>query len=269
MGVVSECGHTAKVFGITPGARVASVSKSEFLAKHMAISPKHLVTVPKTLDAADVASVMSSYLPAFQALHHGRSRPYRYLRGCLKGKRILVTGGITVVSQALVRLAEMAGAAEIFWVAQKEHHSAVRGGRKVVMLDEDPDTWLPTAYSHMDIVIDYEFPRNFSLVRQTVAKKGRLVCVPRGKMTLLNGFLEQVELSAMKRATIFDFKDSIFTYRDALWEDTSFLLRLLANRQVRPDIDRYVSFKEIQCAHDEVLTKPIAGSIICEPWKEA
>jgi NADPH:quinone reductase-like Zn-dependent oxidoreductase len=267
VGVVHHCGPTAAAnYGIKRGTRVASITKWGSNSRHVSIPPERLMIIPKKLDACDVACLISAYLPAFQALHHGKSRPFRYSRTCLQGRRVFITGGATVESQALIRLAKLAGASEVYLAAPGEHHSIVEK-KRAVPLHEDPDKWLPHIEGRMDVVVDYGFPRDFPSIRRALARRGRLVCVPQGNMSMLSGFLEQCELCTMKRASLFDFAEYVEMYREQLWDDMNHLLQLLSQRQIRPEIDRYISLKEIPAAHNEILTKAMTGTIICEPWK--
>ena len=73
-------------------------------------------------------------------------------------------------------------------------------------------------------------------------------------------------MSTMKRATLFEFAEYIEQYGDELRDDLDFLLQLLTKRQIRPGIDRFISLQDIPAAHNEILNKPLTGTIVCEPW---
>ena len=264
VGVVQQCDDDAEELGIKAGSRVASIVKWGSNSKCVSIPPDQLVVVPKHLDAGDLACLIACYLPAFEALHHGRARPYRYSRRCLKGRRVLITGGATVEAQALIRMAQLAGAAKIYVTAPVEHHLLIEK-KQAGALFEDPDDWLQDVAGRMDIVIDYLFPRNFLSVCEALTDGGRLVSVPPGRTSIL----ERCQLSTMERATLFDFGEYVAKYRDEIWEDFNFLLGLLEARQIRPQIDRYITLKDIPAVHKEMETSPLTGAVVCEPWKES
>jgi NADPH:quinone reductase-like Zn-dependent oxidoreductase len=132
----------------------------------------------------------------------------------------------------------------------------------------------------MDVVVDYSFPRNFSAIRASLARKGRLICCPQQKERThshsswvpsmpWNYVLERYQLSLMKRATLFDFKEYVEQYRPLVLDDVAFLLSLLATRKIRPLVDRFITLGDVPTAHNEIQSNiPLAGAIICEPWKE-
>jgi NADPH:quinone reductase-like Zn-dependent oxidoreductase len=279
VGVVRECPDDAEeMYGITRGSRVASIYPWGANAKFVSVPVDSLVAVPKDLEAADLSCLFSFYLPAFQILHHGRGRPYRYSRPCLKGRRLLITGGASLMAQAVIRLAKLAKAGEIFVTAPREHHLILtRLG--VAALDEKPDSWLPVVDHSMDIVLDFEFPKHFSSIQQALSPRGRLVCSPQSRSdadgfscipSRLVNIFELFKLSGVKRATFFDFAvENAEQNRDGLWEDMKFLVKHLFSRQIRPQIDRIITLKDIPQVFREMQKReePLSGAIICEPWK--
>jgi len=51
--------------------------------------------------------------------------------------------------------------------------------------------------------------------------------------------------------------------------DFEFLLRLLAQRLIRPKIDQYIGLNGVKDAHKDLQTRSLSGAIVCEPWKDA
>jgi NADPH:quinone reductase-like Zn-dependent oxidoreductase len=249
--------------------RVASIAKCDHNSKFVSLPVDHLYIVPKSLDSAEVAALFSFYLPAFQALHHGRSRPYRYSKSCLKGKKILVTGGNRLEAQALLRLARLGGATELYVTAPLEYHPTLGKIEGVHLLEDFPKGgWLPTVRGQMDLVIDYEFPKSFKSVRKSLTKKGRLVCIPAKKSPLASSIYEQYRIASMKRASLFDFNHCFENALEDMHKDVKFLLRQLAKRQVRPSIDRFVKLSDLPRLCDTVQGCALSGAVVCEPRKE-
>ena len=266
VGIVHYCGENADDYGIDLGSRVAAIVKWGSNTKYVSIPPEHLWVVPKNLDASDIACLISSYLPSFEALHHGRARPYRYSRSCLKGRRVLVTGGGTVEAQALVRLAKYAGAEVVYVTCPKSHRSLVSKSQ-AVPLSQNPDKWLENLKGRMDIIVDYGFPRSFTSVRQALSEQGRLVCVHKSHVGGASSVVDRYQLSTIPRATLFDFELYVQKYRDELRDDLNFLLSLLDKRQIRPRIDRYIALRDVPATQEAMKSKPLTGTIVCEPWK--
>lgn len=275
VGVVHHCSPSAEEEGVKPGMRVAVILQpSGSNARYFSFPSSEVLPVGRHLDAADIACITTAYLPAFQALHHGRVRPYRYSRTCLEGRNILIVGGHQLMAQASVRLAHLAGAKHVYICAPRSIARALQKTDAFV-LDENPCYWPEVMEGEMDIVIDFQFPKKFADVRATVARKGRLVCCnpenwnkKRNWWPDPNQVLESLQLSSFKRATFFDFRENSRTNRYELKEDLQFLLTALTRRQIRPDIDRYVKLEDAPSVYRELKARPMTGSVICEPWRE-
>jgi len=276
VGVIHRCGPAAEDLGFTLGERVASVVKWGSNSKYVSIPASKLTLVPKSLDSAEIATMLAIYLPAFQALHHGRSRPHRYSEDCLRGRSIFVTGGAKLEVQALLKLALFGGADKIFVTAPEEHNQVLKRIKNVTVLSENPKEWLPLVKENMHLVVDFLFPKHFVKIKQTLKRKGRLVCIAPRKanadspcMFNWDSFYERSRVSMMKRATMYDFAESFALCPDEMKQDLEFLLKLLTTRQVRPSIEKIITLDDVPAAHADLQTRPLRGAIVCEPWKES
>mmetsp|Transcript_31932 Transcript_31932/g.66639 ORF Transcript_31932/g.66639 Transcript_31932/m.66639 type:complete len:483 (-) Transcript_31932:155-1603(-) len=255
------------------GTRVAALVPNGSNARYITVPARLLHPVPKQLDSADICGVLSSFLPAFSALHHGQSRPYRYSRKCLEGRHILIAGCTSLEAQAAIRLAQIAGAESVF-VTAPHAYAKVLGKLGAHVLGENSEDWLPFVERKMDVVLDYQFPNQFHAVRAALAPKGRLTCcsacasVENQQCCFpMEHVVEYCYLAYMKRATLFDFADELENYEEVR-QDFDFLLRLLSMRLIRPEIDRYIGLNEVARAQEDIRQRPLNGSIICEPWKD-
>ena len=276
VGVVHHCSPAAEESGVKPGMRVAAILQPHGTnARYFSMPASEVLPVPRHLDASDIACIATAYLPAFQALHHGRVRPYRYSRTCLQNRRILILGGEEMVAQATIRLAQLAGATDVYVCGPNFLRNAFNK-HDAYFLDEDPTEWPEEIDGTMDVVVDYQFPQNFADVKATIARKGRLVCCSPSSWTKRNTswwsdltqFVECFQLSSVKRATYFDFRTNYKKNRYELKEDFQFLLTALTRRQIRPQIDRYVKLVDVPKVYRDIRSRPSTGSIICEPWRE-
>ena len=272
VGFIRKTSPAAEELGLRVGARVAAIVKGGGNAKYAWVPPSQLIPVSKHLDPSDVACLLALYLPAFQTLHHGRPRPNRYSRTGLSDKRILITGGASAEAQAMIRLARLAGAAEMYVVAPCDHESILKR-HPVQYLDEAGD-WVEEVRGRMDIVVDLNFPHDLSSVQEAMAPRGRLTCVHADTASTskhwtdqLFGLLDYYYLLTTKRATLFNFAESAFTEHAELEEDFRFLLRLLSTRQIRPQIDRYIKLADVPQAHCDMEDQVLVGAIVCEPWR--
>ena len=273
--MLHDCSPTAEEAGVKPGMRVATIlQQCGSNARYFSIPYSEVLSVPRHLDAADIACIITSYLPAFQALHHGRNRPYRYSRTCLQDRRVFIVGGDELVAQATIRLAQLAGAEAVYISAPRFMRGDLQK-HDACVLDEEPSNWPEEIDGMMDVVIDYQFPQNFDAVKATMARKARLVCCTPENWsrktnwwTDTNQVFECLQLSSLKRATFFDFRQNYKKNRYELKEDLQFLLTSLTRRQIRPQIDRYVKLGDVPALYPELKSKATSGSIICEPWRE-
>ena len=199
---------------------VTSIQKCPYKARYINVPYTDLIPVPGGIDPGEAVSIISTFLPAFEALHHGdrRERGCRYSPTSLEGKQVLITGGDCLEAQAAVRLAVWAGAAGVFIVNSGKILSKRIHGGHVAVLSEDPKAWLPVVQGDMDLVIDFEYPRSFQSVIAAMARKGRLVCKYPEKdshqhdsPTFMSKLVGQSALCAMSRASLFEFDDYVKT----------------------------------------------------------
>ncbi len=258
VGVIRQCDAAlAEQYGLEVGKRAAAIAKWTMNSQLVTIPSDRLWPVPDQVDSSDVASLMSAYLPAFTALHHGRARPYCYSITCLTGRRLLITGGLTVESRALIRMAKLAGVEEIF-----VHGKGEMKDQQVHMLDD----WGWVVEGSIDIVVDYCFPNKFKALRKALAKHGRLVCVSKQQDEAqgISSMVEQLKISKMKRATMLDFAEHVRVNGEQVRADMKYLLEMLSSRYIRPKIDRYVTLEELSSKSSEAIKKPLTGAVVCE-----
>jgi NADPH:quinone reductase-like Zn-dependent oxidoreductase len=273
VGTVNTSSPSAFAAGIAKGARVASIIAVDSVSKSISTTATNVCMVAEHLDAADVAAMVAFYLPAFCALHHGRGPSYRYSRTSLKGRRILLTGGDRMDVQAIVGVAHLAGATEIFMTAPRQHVDALKK-LKVTLLSNNPHKWLPLVEGTIDVVIDYEFPNNLSFLRKALERKGRMVCVPpptslpdNNWLSTISSAINQYHLSTVKRATMFNLQESFQSQPQEVYRDLDFLFDALSTRQLRPLIDRYIRLHDVPATLEGLKASPAVGAVICEPHK--
>lgn len=195
------------------GAPVTSFKKYPVKSKNLSVPAKSLILLPNKLDAGEVAAIVSTYLPAFGALHHGsNNRENRFSRNALKHKKILVTGGQTNDANAVSTLALLGGAAKIF-VLHSNRGAAMNemGSHKVSLLHDDPEEWLPRVFQDIDLVVDLDYPTNFPALKRSIRRGGRIVCKTTqafDERTICSGFgtfAGQASLCMSDSVSLYDF----------------------------------------------------------------
>lgn len=126
----------------------------------------------------------------------------------------------------------------------------------------------------MDVVVDFEFPKNLQAVNEAVGPGGRLVCVSqKSHLAETSGWIEGLEdiyescrLTFINCASLYNFEENFENAPDLARHDLKFLMKLLTTRQIRPQIDRYIHFKDVASIRADLTeNRPRRGAIVCEP----
>ena len=142
VGEIDQLGE--EVSGFRLGDRVADMTVVGSNAAYRTLRADHLTRVPAGVDPAEAATLISSWVTAYQLLH----RAARVQRG----QRVLVQGAAGAVGQALLTLGRLAGI-DIWGTARGEHAALVRelGATPIDYQHEDFTRVLPGGF---DVVLD-------------------------------------------------------------------------------------------------------------------
>src|SRR5499427_7313410 len=147
------------VSGLQLGDRVADMTVVGSNAAYRTLRADRLVRVAAGLDPAEAATLILSWMTAYQLLH----RAARVQRG----QRVLVQGAAGAVGQALVVLGKMAGL-ELWGTGRAEHASLIRnlGATPIDYKHDDITRIVPDGF---DIVFDGvgedDFRRSYAALR--------------------------------------------------------------------------------------------------------
>lgn len=170
VGFVLSCG--TKVTRFKPGDRVAGIVRSGGNARYVEISQDALVTVPKNLDAAEAACMVTTYTAAYQAINLATKDSSVY---DLEGKHVLVVGGMDGVGQAIIQMCRKAKAV-VFATAPDRRHAYVRSILNATPLPENTIEWATMAKDSMDVVFDGICEDSMDASFAALNDTGRLVC---------------------------------------------------------------------------------------------
>eukprot|EP00977_Amphora_coffeiformis_P027834 scaffold34647_cov182-Amphora_coffeaeformis.AAC.4 len=170
VGFVLLCG--SKVTNFKPGDRVAGLMRSGGNARYAEIHKNSLVPVPKGLDGAEAACMVSVCVSAYQAINLATKETSVY---DLEGKRVLVVGGMDGVGQAIIQMCRKAKAT-VFATAPDRRHAYVRSILNAIPLPEDAKEWVAIAKGTMDVVFDGVFEGNMEDSFDALNATGKLVC---------------------------------------------------------------------------------------------
>lgn len=270
VGSIVDMGNEVKDYKI--GDKVAALVRTGGNARYISVAASDLVTVPRACDDAEAACIVTTYMTAYQSLRLATDNSID-----LKKKRVLITGGMEPVGQALIQLCFRAGAAEVFAVAPENRHRFVRIVLGAKPLSVDAECWPDTIKGGMDVVFDGTCYDNFESPNAALGEEGILVSF--GMSALLNresaGFLgapmsaywAKLKNNMSSRSTSYEIWDSFKTDREAYKLDLEILFHLLQKRFIKPHIVRRVTLSAVAEAHHSLEEETARGEIVCLPWK--
>lgn len=229
VGFVIKCGSKAHKF--KPGDRVAGLVRSGGNARYIQESEDGLVSVPKDLDGAEAACMVSIYTAAYQCINLATKHTSVY---DLEGKNVLVVGGMDGIGQAIIQMCSKAKAI-VFATAPDRRHAYVRSILKATPLPENSDDWVPVGKHSMDVVFDGICDGALESSYEALKPTGRLICF--GQSSLLTekmGWfgvpverrLQRVSIQTQSNVSVHDIWDSFRSdpelFKVCLFWDLSF-----------------------------------------------
>lgn len=170
VGKVVCSGESASNF--KAGDRVAALIRTGGNARYVSVPASSLVRVPLQVDSAEAAAMVSTYTAAYQAMKLISTEPGSIFS--LKGKKVLIIGGMDSTGQALIQMCQKARA-EIYATAPERRHSYIKTILGATPLPEQ--NWLPAVQGEMDVVFDGLCEDGLvSATKALKPKSGQLVC---------------------------------------------------------------------------------------------
>ena len=264
VGEIDQLG--AGVSGFQLGDRVADMTVLGSNAAYRTLRADDLTRVPKGVDVAEAATLILSWMTAYQLLH----RAARVQRG----QRVLVHGAAGAVGQALLALAKLAGL-QVWGAARGEHAALIRelGATPIDYKREEFTRVLPGGF---DVVFDGigedGYRRSFAALKPgglllaigysaSVQAQQRMRTI---LMSIARMYLWRF-LSGGKRARFYSI--NMMRARHPAWfrEDLERLFGLLATRTIRPRVAERISFDEVAEAHRRLEAGGLEGKLVLCP----
>ncbi|HEY3357931.1 MAG TPA: medium chain dehydrogenase/reductase family protein [Polyangia bacterium] len=264
VGEIDQLGEGVRGFQV--GDRVADMTVVGSNAAYRTLRADRLTRVPAGVDAAEAATLILSWMTAYQALH----RAARVQRG----QRALVHGAAGAVGQALVTLGRLAGL-ELWGTARGEHAALVRelGATPIDYRREDFTRVLPGGF---DVVFDGVGEDGFRRSLAALKRGGQLcaygysagVQAQRSMLTML-GWIARLYVRRWspggKRA--FFYSINLMRALHPAWfrEDLERLFGLLAAGAIRPRVAERISFAAVAEAHRRLEAGGLDGKLVLCP----
>ncbi|MCP3471042.1 medium chain dehydrogenase/reductase family protein [Bradyrhizobium sp. CCGUVB1N3] len=264
VGEIDQLGD--RVSGFQLGDRVADMTVLGSNAAYRTLRASDLTLVPAGLDAAEAATLILSWMTAYQLLHRaGRVQ---------SGQRVLVHGAAGAVGQALLVLGGIAGL-QLWGGAHGKHAALIRelGATPVDYQREDFTRVLPGGF---DIVFDgigeNGYRRSFSAL-----KRGGLLCAygysagvqsHRRMLTMLMWIARLYLwrwLPGGRRAMFYSINAMRLQHSGWFMEDLKRLFALLGSGAIHPRVAARVSLDEVAEAHRSLEAGGLEGKLVLCP----
>jgi NADPH:quinone reductase len=264
VGEIDQIGDGVRNFQI--GDRVADMTVVGSNADYRTLRADDVARVPVGVDAAEAATLILSWMTAYQLLHRA-ARVHQ-------GQRVLVHGAAGAVGQALLVLGKLAGL-ELWGTARGEHLALVQklGATPIDYQREDVTRILPGGF---DLIVDGVgedgYRRSYAAL-----KPGGLLCAigfsasVQAQRRMLPILLEIARLYLWrllpggKRARFYSV--NAMRARHPAWfkEDLERLLGLLATGAIRPQVAERISFDQVAEAHRRLEAGGLGGKLVLCP----
>ena len=254
------------VTGFRIGDRVADMTVLGSNAAYRTLRADHLTRVPAGVDPAEAATLILSWMTAYQLLH----RAARVRRG----QRVLVHGAAGAVGQAVIVLGRLAGL-EMWGTARAENAALLRelGATPIDYRREDFTRVLPGGF---DVVVDGVAEQGYLRSLAALKPGGQLVAIgysagmqAKRRMLTISGWIARLYLRRWlpggKRG--FFFSINVLRALHPAWfkEDLERLVGLLASGDIRPRVAERISFDEVAEAHRRLEEGGLKGKLVLCP----
>lgn len=254
------------VTGFRIGDRVADMTVVGSNAAYRTLRAKDLTRVPEGVGSAEAATLILSWMTAYQLLHRAaRVKP---------GQRVLVHGAAGAVGQAVLVLGRLAGL-EMWGTARGEHASLVRelGGTPIDYRREDFTRVLPGGF---DVVVDGVGEDGFRRSAAALRPGGQLVAIgysagvqAKRRMLTMLGWIARLYLwrwqPGRKRAFFYSINAMRALHPAWFKADLAHLLDLVASGAVRPRVAERISLDQVADAHRRIEAGGLQGKIVLCP----
>jgi NADPH:quinone reductase-like Zn-dependent oxidoreductase len=267
--------ESSQRLSLKKGDRVISLTKRGGNSRYLSVNPDMLVKVPESVDPAEAACLVETYLTAFQLLHFGQSPGTRYRSTSLKGKTLLILGSMTPnMGRAMGQLSIYAGANGIYTTSKPKHFQQLTS-LGFIPLSLDPVDWWEKLKGKVDMIIslgEEVTPLAYKLIKVS----GEIVIATNSEVDLA----PDVELSRQpsrlictrgkaqrkSRTHFYDVYDEWDRDLGRCKKDLAHLVKLLELRVVAPYVLDRIPLGKVARAQEIVETKRLSGFLVCEPW---
>ena len=254
------------VSGFKPGDRVADMTVTGSNAAYRTLRASDLTRVPDGVDVAEAATLILSWMTAYQLLHRAaRVQP---------GQRVLVHGAAGAVGQALLTLGRMAGLK--LWGGARGHADLIRG-LGAMAIDYQREDFTRVVPGGFDVVFDGigedGYRRSFASLRR---RGGRLCAYgysagvqEQQRMLTMLMWIARLYLWRLlpggRRAFFYSINAMRLQHPTWFKQDLEHLLSLLSNGTIHPRVSERLALEEVAEAHWRLEAGGLEGKLVLCP----
>lgn len=264
VGVIDAMGPG--VSGFVRGDRVADMTVTGANANYCLLRAEDLTRVPDDVDPAEAATLILSWMTAFQLLHRAAK--------VKAGQRVLVHGAAGAVGQAALQLGRLAGLR--MWGGVRENQAGIvreLGAIPVIYEREDFTSILPAGF---DIVVDGIGEDGYRRSLKALRPGGQLIAIGYSSSVQSNkrmfSIIGQIArlylwrwLPGGKIARFYSINAMRARQPDWFKHDLEELFALLRKGEIKPSIARRISFDQVAEMHDLMERGGLPGKIVLIP----
>jgi NADPH:quinone reductase-like Zn-dependent oxidoreductase len=254
------------VAGFRIGDRVADMTVVGSNATYRTLRAKDLVKVPPVVDSAEAATLILSWMTAYQLLHRSaRVKP---------GQRVLVHGAAGAVGQALLTLGKLDGI-ELWGGVRAKQADLVRS-LGATPIDYDRVDFARVLPCGFDVVVDGIGEDGYRRSFAALKRGGLLVAIgysasvqaKQGMLAILASIARLYLwrwLPGGKRARFYSINVMRARHPDWFLADLEHLFRLLAAGTIKPRVAERIGFDKVIDAHRRLEAGGLEGKIVLCP----
>jgi NADPH:quinone reductase-like Zn-dependent oxidoreductase len=308
VGTIVQCGSKISLEGrYRVGDYIAALVSTGGNARYISIPTSSLIAVPRSCDPAEAVTMVSVYATAYRALRIATNgladgnffQPDRTRSPVfsLRGKNVLVIGGMDPVGQALIQLCHKSSAARVYATVPSEQCHYARHVLNATPLPEKYEVWKQFTEGDMDVVFD-----GYGSAESIAAALAALIPIPKSGAVYntnnprppapprvvvfgRNHLLDSPKQTTMdnlcssawgnepspiddKRVAAVDVWDLLKSNPSVYKRCVAVLFQLLKFKKLKPFIGQTILLDHVAEYHTRLESNKVRGVVVCLPSKQ-
>jgi len=259
MGLVDAVGDA--VTNVVVGDRVAALTGHGGYSEMIYLGEEHLISVPPSLDPAEVVAVVLNYVSAYQMLHR--------VAKVEASNKVLINGASGGMGTALMELGKLASLSMYGTASQNKHNILAEYG--VIPIDYHTQDFVEVIRQAEPNGLDFVFEgmgREYGTRALMILRRGgKLVsyAAPVGFGSILKDLIRLIRVNLFSRGKTAEFYGITALYlrdKNPFREDLPKLLNMLEEGKIRPVITETFSILEAGKANELLESRQVSGNIV-------